>query len=457
MPPANTPPLDELDRKFLLHPQTSIRAHQTGAPRIVESGGGVYVFDQHGHKAIDGVAGLWCVNVGYGRTELANAMAAQAQRLAYYHSFTGASNPPQIQLAERLVSLAPAPLGKVIFGQSGSDANDTLVKIAWRVQIARGRPEKRKIIGRLQGYHGTTIAAASLTGLPNFHADFGLPLENFLHAACPHHYRFAPAGETERDFAERLARELETLIMAEGPETICAFIAEPIMGAGGVIDPPEGYFDRIQEILRRHDILFIVDEVICGFGRLGAMFGSEIFDLQPDMMAAAKGLTSGYFPLSASFVSDEIFETLQQAEQPGKSFAHGFTYGGHPVGAAVALANLDIIEKERLVEAAAERGAYLHAQLQAQLSSHPHIGEIRGRGLIAGIQLMEDAAAKRFYAPGHPACAQIAEAAFAAGLIIRPLPAFSTLALSPPLTISRAEIDTLVERLAQAIRQIYGF
>ncbi|GAB4528174.1 MAG: aspartate aminotransferase family protein [Parvularculaceae bacterium] len=448
---SNTPSLEELDRKHLLHPQTSLRAHQSGDPRIFESAGGVYVYDQHGRKVIDGVAGLWCVNIGYGREELANAMAQQSAKLAYYHSFTGASNPPQIKLAERLIAMTPEPLAKVFFGMGGSDANDTLVKIAWRYQIARGKPEKRKIIGRLQGYHGTTAVAASLTGLPAFHAQFGLPLDGFLHTACPHHYRFARDDESETDFAARLGRELEELILREDPDTICAFIAEPVMGAGGVIAPPQGYFDIIQPILRKHDILFIVDEVICGFGRLGAMFGSEIYNLRPDMMAAAKGLTSGYFPMSASIISDEIFDAILADEEDGTTFAHGFTYGGHPVGAAVALANLDIIEREGLVARSAETGAYFHEQLQTRLAGHPHIGEIRGLGLIAGVQLVEDADARKFFDPGHPSCVRAAAATYEAGAVVRSLPALNTIALSPPLTISRPEVDALIDCLARGV------
>ena len=310
------------------------------------------------------MAGLWCVAIGYGRTEVAEAMAAQSRRLAFYHTFTSMSNEPQIRLADRLLALAPGRMSKVFFGTSGSEANDTQVKLVWYYNNLRGRPGKKKIIARRQGFHGTTVAAASLTGIEAFHRAFDLPLPQILHTSPAYHYRYAEPGQSEEDYASALAAELEQLIEREGPETVAAFIAEPVMGAGGVVPPPRGYFEKVQRVLRRHDVLMIADEVICGFGRLGRMFGSVVYGIEPDLVTVAKQLTSGYFPLSACFVSEDIWNVLREGSPDLGPFAHGFTYSGHPVGAAAALANLDIVLSEDLVGNAARVGQYLQERLR---------------------------------------------------------------------------------------------
>lgn len=447
--------LAALDAQRILHPATSIVDLLANGPRLITGGQGLTITDQHGAEQLDGVAGLWCVNVGYGRPELAQAMAAAAQQLSYYHSFGGASNPYQIELADRLLAMTPASLGKVYFGSSGSDANDTLMKIAWHYHYLRGNEGKRKIIARDQAYHGTSISSASLTGLPSFHKGFGLPMDCVLRVSCPHYWRFAAPNQSEDAYCDQLIAEIADTIEREGANTIAAFIAEPIMAAGGVIAPPQGYFDKLQPLLKQHDILLIMDEVVCGYGRLGVNFGSDFYNIQPDMMATAKGLTSGYFPLSAAFISDSIWETLVEGSRQLGAFSHGYTYSGHPVGCAVALANLDLIENEGLVANAQSSGAYLHQQLNQRLGNHSHIGEVRGQGLLAGIQLVADKEARTLFDPALKMPAKISNACLAAGLVIRPLPSIGALALSPPLTIQPADIDHIVDCIEQGLNDIF--
>ena len=338
--------LEEMDKESMLHPFTSISQHMEKGPHIVKGGKGVWVTDAQGNEYIDTMAGLACVNIGWGRDEVVDAMAAQARELAYYQTFHGMSNEPAIRLADRLLDLVPGDMARVAFGCSGSDANDTQVKLVRYFNNLRGRPEKKKIISRHGGYHGTTLAAASLTGLPVVHKAFDLPMAEVRHTETPHYYQFAAPGQSEAEYAADLAAKLEEMIVEEGPETVAAFIAEPVMGSCGMILPPEGYFAAIQEVLRRHEVLMIADEVICGFGRTGRMFGCERYGIEPDMVTIAKGLTSAYVPMSASLISNEIWKVIEGGSDEVGVFAHGVTYGAHPVCAAAALANLDIIEGE---------------------------------------------------------------------------------------------------------------
>ncbi len=452
--------LEALDRDSVLHPATALHTHQAQGGLIAERGHGVTLTDIHGKQYIDAMAGLWCVNVGYGRQELARAAAEQMEKLGYYHTFSGASNGPQIELADRILGLLrdQADLkkpSKVFFGLSGSDANDTQIKLVRYYNNLVGRPEKKKIISRHGAYHGVSVASASLTGLPAFHAAFDLPMEGVLFASTPHHYHYAKPGESEEEFSERLAGELEELIAREGAGTIAAFIAEPVMGAGGVIPPPRGYFDRIQPILAANDILLIADEVICGFGRLGSWFGSGHYGLQPDLISMAKGLTSGYVPLSAVVVSEEIWSVLKTGSEELGVFAHGYTYSGHPVSAAVALANLDIIESENLVENAARVGARLHAGMRSALGEHPNVGEIRGEGMIMAVEFVADRMSKEAFDPALAVHKAVSAEAARLGLIVRPLPsAGAAVALSPPLCLSESEADRVVEILAQAVTTV---
>ncbi len=443
--------LIERDAEVLLHPVASIEALLQQGPTMTVSGEGSQVVDAAGHTLLDAVGGLWCVNAGYRRRELSQAMADASQKLAYYHTFGNATNPWQVALADRLLAIAPPTLGKVFFGSGGSDANDSLIKIAWHYHAIRGDSERVKIIARDQAYHGTSIATASLTGLPSFHRGFPLPLNFVRRVSCPHYYLFGLQGETEEDYCDRLVSELETMIIREGPETIAAFIAEPIMGAGGVIDPPVNYFPKVQAVLKKYGILLIADEVVCGFGRTGSWFASTQMGIEPDMMATAKGLTSGYFPMSAAFISDAIWQTLLAGAGEFGGFYHGYTYSGHPTGAAVALANIDILESECLVDNARDVGDYLHRKLRDDILCHPHVGEIRGRGLLAGIQLVVDKDTKTFPEIADKWPAQVSSRARELGVIVRPLATVGSIAISPPLIFTRDDVDTLVNAVMQSL------
>jgi L-2,4-diaminobutyrate transaminase len=375
MPTANYS-LEEMDRQSLIHPATSIADHLKNGPTIIARGSGVRIKDRQGRELIDCGAGLWCVNIGYGRAELGEAAAEAMRDLGYFHSFASHSNEPIIRLADRVLSLFrekadAGHLSKMFFGTSGSDANDTNFKLVRYYNNLLGRSQKKKIISRLGSYHGLTYAAGSLTGIPAFHKAFNLPVDGVFHTSCSHFYRFAQPGEDEEAFTSRMVSDLEALIAREGAETIAAFIAEPIMGTGRVFLPPKGYFKRVQEVLVEHDILFIADEVITGFGRTGAWFATGLFDLQPDIVTLAKGITSAYFPLSASVISEKIWIVLRDASPEAGPLMHGFTYSGHPVGGAVGLANLDIMQRESLVQNSAAMGAYLRDHLRERLSGNP--------------------------------------------------------------------------------------
>ncbi len=446
--------LKQLDAETILHPSTNAHEFAKTGSKIMQSGEGIYLHDTDGNKLIDAVAGLWCVNVGYGRTELADAMHKAATNLSYYHTFTGMSNVPQIELAERLLSLAPSNMSKVFFASGGSDGNDSLMKIVWYYHNLIGKPEKRKIISRWQAYHGTSIATASLTGLPSFHKDFNLPIDGVLHTESPDYFRHAHENESELEFSKRRATELEELILQHGAETVGAFIAEPVMGAGGVITPPEGYFQEIQKITKKYDILFIADEVVCGFGRLGTWFGSDVYDIQPDMITTAKALTSGYFPMSASFITEQIWDVIKQGSAKYGSFAHGYTYAGHPIGAAVAMANLDIIENEKLVDKAADVGAYFHQSLKDRFAGDNFVGQIRGQGMIAAVQLMQDAGEKIFLDSSLKTAGKVTAKCYENGLIARPLPSVDSVAFSPPLVTSKDEVDQIVDIFERSVRAV---
>ncbi len=446
--------LEELDRRTLLHPFTSIQEHLDEGPLIIDEAKGVRVRDRHGREYIDAMAGLWCVNVGYGRSELVEAMAAQASRLSYYHSFASSSTTPAILLAERLTAMAPGNLSKVFFANSGSEANDTQIKIVRYYNNVRGKKAKKKIISLHGAYHGVTLGAASLTGLAPMHAVFDLPLDGFLHLEQPHHYRNAPPGVGEEEFSDILAAELAKLIEYEGADTLAAMIAEPVMGAGGVIVPPQGYFERILPLLRQHDILFIADEVICGFGRLGAPFGSDYYGLEPDLMSVAKGLTSGYIPMSACLVSDPVWEVLRVGSKEHGPFSHGYTYSGHPVAAATALANLDVIEKEGLIDNAATIGAYFQKRLRSELAPHPLVGEVRGVGLVAGVELVASKAEKRPFDPENKVGRRLSRLALEDGVIVRAMR--DTLAFSPPLVIEKSDVDEIVHCVGRGLDHLAG-
>jgi L-2,4-diaminobutyrate transaminase len=445
---------EEADRRFVFHPFTQLAEHErTGSPSMIVSGRGARVFDIHGRSYIDGMAGLWCVNVGYGRTELGDAMRDHAERLGYYHAFSSMGTDTPGLLAERLIDLAPPGMSKVFFGCTGSDANDTQVKLVWFYNNVLGRPAKKKIIARDRGYHGVSVMSAGLTGLPGLHADFDLPLPMIRHTTAPHRLWQAEPGMSDEDFAVKLAGDLEALIVAEGPDTVAAFIAEPVMGAGGVLVPPATYFDRVQEVLRRHDVLLIADEVITAFGRLGSWFGSELFGMEPDLITVAKGLTSGYFPLSGCIVSERVWRVLVDGSSAGP-FGHGYTYSAHPLAAAVAMANLDLIENENLFRAAVVRGAQLQTLLHETFDEHPLIGEVRGTALIAALEFVADKDPATPFDPALKVAGRVTRRCLELGLITRALPAADTIAFSPPLVISEDEVGELVRIVQQAVDQV---
>jgi 4-aminobutyrate--pyruvate transaminase len=437
------------DVETLVHPYVNLASFRETGPLIIERGQGVYVYDTEGKPYIEGMAGLWCTALGYGNEELVEAAAAQMRKLSFAHLFTGRSHDPAIELAEKLKEIAPVPISKVFFCNSGSEANDTQVKLVWYLNNALGRPNKKKIISRVKAYHGVTIVAASLTGLPANHRDFDLPLPGFLHTACPHHYRFAQAGESEEDFATRLAEELDALIVSEGPDTVAAFIAEPVMGAGGVIVPPKTYFEKIMRVCAKHDVFTISDEVICGFGRLGTAFGCETLGFRPQSISIAKALSSAYLPIAAVMMPDLMYEALLAESNKIGAFGHGFTYGGHPVAAAVALKAIEIYGRDRIIENTAKRAPLFQGRLRL-LGQHPLVGEARGLGLIGGVELVADKSTKRSFNPRHAVGARAVRFAEEEGLLVRAVGG-DTLTLSPPLVIKAPQIEELFEKLRRAL------
>ena len=446
------PPLSNLavrDIETVAHPYTNLALLRETGPLVIERGQGVFVYDSEGKAYIEGMAGLWCTALGYGNEELVEAAAAQMRKLPFGHLFTGKSHDPAIELAERLKEIAPVPTSKVFFCASGSEANDTQVKLVWYMNNALGRPRKKKIISRFKAYHGVTVAAASLTGLPNNHMDFDLPIAGILHTACPHHYRFAHAGESEADFARRMAGELEAMIRKEGPDTVAAFIAEPVMGAGGVIVPPKTYFQEVMKVCRAYDVYMISDEVICGFGRLGTMFGCTALGFEPHSVSVAKALTSAYLPLAAVTVPETMYQAMLDESRKIGTFGHGFTYSGHPVAAAVALKALDIYARERIAEQAARKAPHFQARLAA-LGEHPLVGEARGLGLVGAIELVADKTSKRSFDGKVGVGPRAVRFAEEEGLIVRFIVG-DIVSICPPLIITPAEIDELFDRLGRAL------
>ncbi len=436
------------DVENVVHPYTNLALHEQKGPLILDRGKGVFVWDDQGKEYLEGLSGLWCTSFGFGEEELIQAAIKQMRKLPYYHNFGGKSFGPMIDLAEKLKEIAPGTFSKVFFTCSGSEANDTQIKLQWYMNNALGKPEKKKIISRIKGYHGVTIAAASLTGLPANHRDFDLPLPQIKHTSCPHHYRFAEPGETEAEFASRCAAELEQLIIAEGPETVAAFIAEPVMGAGGVIVPPEGYFEKIQAVLATYDVRFIVDEVICGFGRTGNMWGAETYGIKADALSCAKALSSAYLPIGAVLVSEDMWQAMLDESRKIGTFGHGFTYGGHPTPAAVALRTLQLMEERDLIGHVQRVMVRFQSRLEA-IADHPLVGEARGVGLVGALELVADKPTKKAFEPASGVGAYCTARSEAHGLISRSLG--DAMALCPPLIISESEIDEMFDRLEKAI------
>ncbi len=438
------------DIAYYFHPATNARRHEQVGPMVIERGQGVRVYDDQGKEYIEGLAGLWSVAVGFGEPRLVKAAAEQMAKLPFYHSFSHKSHPSAIKLAERLVGLAPG-MAKAHFTSSGSEAIDLVVKMVWYYNNALGRPQKKKILSRQKAYHGVTIVSGSLTGMPNFHRDFDLPLPFVRHLGCPNFWRFGAAGETEESFATRLAEELERTIVSEGPETVAAFIGEPVMGAGGVMPPPRTYWEKIQAVCRKHDVLIVADEVITGFGRTGNWWGSQTYNIEPDFMVVSKAITSSYFPLTAILFTDKVYQTLADNSAKIGVFAHGFTASGHPVGTAVALENLDIIEEKDLVGAARRLAPQFQERLRS-FASHTLVGEARGVGLIGALELVADKATKAPFDPPGSCGAKLAELCHEEGLIIRAIG--DVIAFCPPLVISPADIDEMFDRFGRALKRL---
>ncbi|RWD50782.1 MAG: aspartate aminotransferase family protein [Mesorhizobium sp.] len=447
--------ISEKDRRSVLHPFTQLKDFATGKlgdPTIVETGKGIRIQDAHGNQFIDGFAGLYCVNVGYGRTEVAEAISRQAFRLAYYHSYAAHTTDELAILSDRLVKMAPGKMSKVFYGMSGSDANETQAKLVWYYNNLRGKPNKKKIISRERGYHGCSVVSGSMTGMSFYHDNMDLPLPQIVHTGVPHHYWGANPGESEREFSTRRAEELDQLIERLGPDNVGGFIGEPVLGTGGITPPPEGYWKAIQAVLRKHDVLLIADEVITGFGRTGSMFGSQHYGIEPDLITIAKGLTSAYFPLSAAIVGEKVYKVLEDGADKVGAFSHGYTYSGHPIGAAAANAVLDIVEKEDLPGNAREVGAFFQAQLQEKFAQLPIVGEVRGVGLMGAIEFVADRDNRKRFDPTLKVGARISKAARERGLIARAMPHGDILGFAPPLVTTKAEVEEIVAIAESAVR-----
>jgi 4-aminobutyrate--pyruvate transaminase len=436
------------DIASLVHPQTNLAQHLEQGPTVIDRGQGIYVWDDSGQQFLDAAAGLWCASLGYANERLAKVAYEQMRKLGYYHLYRGNSHEPGVELAEKLLSIAPVKMSKVLFQCSGSEANDTAIKLVWYYHAAIGKPAKRKIIGRHMGYHGSTTAAISASGKPDMHAEFGLPLPDFRHTEFPHYYRRHTDGESEEQFATRMADALEALILAEGPDTVGGFIAEPVMGAGGGIIPPRTYWEKMQAVLRKYDVLFIADEVICGFGRTGNMWGSITYDLKPDMISCAKALSAAMQPISALMVNDRVFAAMLDESRKVGNFAHGFTYAGHPVATAVAMEVLRIYDEMDMVPHVQRVGAYLQ-QVMGRFIDHPIVGDVRGVGLVSALEMMADKAARTPFDPSRKVGAIADKHARENGLIVRSIG--DRIAFSPPLIITEAEVDELAVRLQKTL------
>lgn len=448
--------LSQWDRENFFHPSTHLAQHARGETptRIVRTASGCHIEDRDGKRLLDAFAGLYCVNVGYGRPEIADAIARQAKELAYYHAYVGHGTEASVTLSKMILDRAPENMSKVYFGLGGSDANETNVKLVWYYNNILGRPEKKKIISRWRGYHGSGLVTGSLTGLELFHKKFDLPLTQVIHTEAPYYFRRADVSQTETQYVAHCVAELEDLIAREGADNIAAFIGEPVLGTGGIVPPPEGYWNAIQSVLRKHDILLIADEVVTGFGRLGSMFGSTHYDMTPDIITIAKGLTSAYAPLSGSIVSDKVWRVLEQGTDENGPIGHGWTYSAHPIGAAAGVANLKLLDDLNLIENAGKMGVYLNAAMMDALKDHPNVGEIRGEGMLCAVEFVKEREAREFFDPQSKVGPQIAAALAADGVIGRAMPQGDILGFAPPFCLTRAEADEVVSKTVSAVKSV---
>ncbi|MEP1384848.1 MAG: aminotransferase [Paraglaciecola sp.] len=449
--------INALDRKTLVHPFTHLGDHDAGITpsRVIKKGKGIRIYDTQGKELIDAFSGLYCVNIGYGNEAVADAIAKQAKELAYYHSYAGHGNEPAIELSKEILDWYGEGMARVFYGMSGSDANETQAKIVWYYNNVLGRPKKKKIIARLRGYHGATVISGSMTGLPFYHTAFDMPAGPILHTTNPHHYFEAEAGMTEAEFSKKCANDLEEMILREGPETIGAFIGEPMLGTGGIIPPPENYWQEIQAVLKKHDILLIADEVVCGFGRLGANFGSHLYGMKPDLITVAKGLTSAYLPLSGVIVGDKVWDVLKQGSDKFGPFSHGYTYTAHPLCAAAGVANLKVLKELDLVNNAKETGQYFNTKLKETFSHLDFVGEVRGQGMLGAIEFVADKESKTRFDPSLKIGAQISAACLEQGIIARAMPHGDILGFAPPLVTTNNDIDLIIEKVKIAINSVH--
>jgi 4-aminobutyrate--pyruvate transaminase len=434
-----------------LHPQTNLRLHEQVGPLLIERGEGIYVFDEHGQRYIEGMSGLWCATLGFSQPRLAEAAYKQMLTLPYQQTFAHRSHGPAADLAAELIAHAPAGLDKVVFQSSGSEAIDTAIKLVRYYHIAIGKPGKKRLIARHRGYHGTTLAAASLTGLPNMHRGWGEPLADVIHVRCPHIYRQGLPGESEEAFSTRLAQELEQTILEAGPETIGAFFAEPVMGTGGVILPPTGYFAKIQVVLRKYNILMVADEVICGFGRTGHYWGCQAVGIEPDMLTCAKGLSAAFQPISALLLSDQVYQVIADQSNALGGLGHGYTYGGHPVAAAVALETLRLYDELNVVEHVAEISPAFQTGIRA-FADHPLVGEARGIGLMAALEFVADKQTRAPFPAEMKVATQVSNALQRKGILLRALG--DTLVMAPPLIVNADQIQTILNAVAEALDEV---
>ena len=436
------------DIETVIHPYTNLAKFRETGPLILDHGKGIYLYDPDGKRYIEGLAGLWCTALGYGNEELVEAAAEAMRKLSFTSVFGGKSHDLVIELSEKLKEMVPCEASKILFGTSGSEANDMQIKLTWYYNNARGKPQKKKIISRMKGYHGVTIASGSLTGLAPVHADFDLPIKNILHTSCPHYYRYGEEGESEDEFATRMANDLDEMIQREGPDTVAAFIAEPIMGAGGVIIPPMSYFPKINEVLEKYDVRYISDEVICGFGRTGNWFGAQSLGMKPTSVSMAKAITSAYFPMSAISIEEDLYQAMLDESRKIGVFGHGFTYTAHPVGCAVALKAIEIYERTNII-GHVRSVATTFAERMGRLKDHPLVGEVRSMGLIGAVELVADKTTKRAFDPKQQVGGTCVQYLQELGLINRAMG--DAVALCPPLVITEAEVNDMFDMMEAAI------
>ena len=451
--------LEQWDRENFFHPSTHLAEFARGnvPHRVITGGTGCHIEDRDGNKMLDAFAGLYCVNVGYGRSDIADAIADQARELAYYHSYVGHGTEASITLAKMVLDRAPDHMSKVYFGLSGSDANETNIKLIWYYNNILGRPEKKKIISRWRGYHGSGLMTGSLTGLELFHKKFDLPLAQVIHTQAPDYFRRDDLSQSEADFTAHCVAELEAMIAREGADTIAAFIGDPVLGTGGIVPPPAGYWPAIHAVLDRHDILLIADEVVTGFGRLGTMFGSDHYGMRPDLITIAKGLTSAYAPLSGSIVSEKMWAVLEQGTDENGPIGHGWTYSAHPIGAAAGVANLELIDKLGLVENAGTVGGYLNSQMRAALADHASVGDVRGEGMLCAIEFVADKDSRTFFDASKKIGPQISAKLLEQNSVIaRAMPQGDILGFAPPFCLTQNEADQIVGATVQAVTSVLG-